>query len=653
MVSVESSAPATSGAATPPRTRAARVADAWTIAVALMMSAYHLIVAGTIIPPPFVHYPVHVGFALVVLFGRGLVLRFDAPPGPRRSVGVAWDLALTVGAVAACAYIAWNFEYILDRFIWFDPLLPVELLLATVMTVVLLEAARRTVGWVLVIIVGLFIAYVFVGPYMPDPFWHRGQGVHRLLEQFYLSPDGIWNEPVKVTANYIFLFVLLGAFLMASGAGEFFIDIARALTGRTIGGPAKTAVVTSTFMGMLQGSSAGNVVTTGPFTIPAMRRAGYRAPFAAGVEAVASTGGQLTPPIMGAAAFLMVEFAGIPYTQVMQVALLPAALYFIAVYATVDFEARKNDLRPLLDERLPGIWTVLRARGYLMLPLFVMIWLLLQGYTPTRAGFWAIVSLFALVVLLDPAARRRIHRITYEAMVSAPKMVAPVTIACAIGGMIAGVIVMTGLGLRLSSIILNFADGHLLVALVLTMLVAVVLGMGMPTSAAYIILAALLVPGLEELGVGAVAAHLFIIYCASKSAITPPVAVASYAAAAVANTDPWQTSLIAFRLGLSVFIIPYMFVYGPELLMDGSVLAVGWAFVTASFGVIVLSATTTAWFILPMKPHEILLGLAAAVCMIYVQWQTDVLGLALTGLAVGSIVLRRRLQIGRKAGAAP
>lgn len=652
MVSAQAPDMAAARGAAAPRTRAARVAERWTIAVALMMSGYHLIVAGSIIPPPFVHYPVHVGFALVVLFGRSLVLRFDQPRSVLRDVAVAWDLLLSAGAIAACAYIAWNFEYVLDRFIWFDPLLPVELLLATVMSVVLLEAARRTVGWVLVIVVTVFIAYVFVGPYMPDPFWHRGQGVHRLLEQFYLSPDGIWNEPVKVTANYIFLFVLLGAFLMASGAGEFFIDIARALTGRTVGGPAKTAVVTSTFMGMLQGSSAGNVVTTGPFTIPAMRRAGYRAPFAAGVEAVASTGGQLTPPIMGAAAFLMVEFAGIPYTQVMQVALLPAALYFIAVYATVDFEARKNDLRPLLDEQLPAVRAVLLARGYLMVPLFVMIWLLLQGYTPTRAGFWAIVALFALVVLLDPAARRRIHRITFEAMVNAPKMVAPVTIACAIGGMIAGIIVMTGLGLRLSSIILNFAGGHLLLALVLTMLVAVVLGMGMPTSAAYIILAALLVPGLEELGVSVVAAHLFIIYCASKSAITPPVAVASYAAAAVANTDPWRTSLIAFRLGLSVFIIPYMFVYGPELLMDGSVLAVSWSFVTASFGVVVLSATTTAWFILPMKPHEILLGLSAAVCMIYVQWQTDVLGLALTALAVGSILLRRRRQRAAAAGAA-
>lgn len=622
----------------------ARVADAGTIVVALLMSAYHLIVAGAVLPPPFVHYPVHVGFALVVLFGRSLALRFDQPNSAARSIGIAWDLLLVVLSIAACGYIAVNFEYVLDRFIWFDPLTSLELFLATAMSVALLEAARRTVGWVLVGVVLCFIVYVFAGPYLPDPFWHRGQGAHRLLEQFYLSPDGIWNEPVKVTANYIFLFVLLGAFLMASGAGEFFIDIARALTGRTVGGPAKTAVVTSTFMGMLQGSSAGNVVTTGPFTIPAMRRAGYRPEFAAGVEAVASTGGQLTPPIMGAAAFLMIEFAGIPYTEVMTVAILPAALYFIAVFATVDFEARKNDLRPLAGEALPAIHGVLLRHGYLLTPLVVMVMLLFQGYTPTKAGFWSIVCLFALVVVFDRDARWRIHRIVFRAMVDAPRMIAPVTIACAIGGMIAGIIVMTGLGLRLSSIILGFSGGHLLVAMILTMIVAVVLGMGMPTSAAYIILAALLAPGLVEMGAGLVAAHMFIIYCASKSAITPPVAVASYAAAAVADTDPWRTSLIAFRLGLSVFIIPYMFVYGEELLMYGTPGAVIWTFLTASFGVVALSAATTVWFILPLRLHEVLLLLCASVSMIYVDLKTDLLGFSLACLAVASVLIRRRNQ---------
>ncbi|MEQ9125747.1 MAG: TRAP transporter fused permease subunit, partial [Alphaproteobacteria bacterium] len=601
------------------------------------------VVAGAVLPPPFVHYPTHVGFALVVLYGRSLAFRFDRPASPARMFGVVWDIVLMALTVAACGYIAVNYEYVLDRFIWFDPLSTLELALASAMTLVLLEAARRTVGWGLVSVVLIFIAYVFVGPYLPDPFWHRGQGGHRLLEQLYLSPDGIWNEPVKVTANYIFLFVLLGAFLMASGAGEFFIDIARALTGRTVGGPAKTAVVTSALMGMLQGSSAGNVVTTGPFTIPAMRKAGYRPEFSAGVEAVASTGGQLTPPIMGAAAFLMIEFVGIPYSEVMTIAILPAALYFVAVFATVDFEARKLRLRPLADDVLPRARDVLKRRFHLLLPLAVMIGMLFQGYTPTKAGFWSVVCLFALVVVADREARSRIGRIVFQAMTEAPRMIAPVTVACAIGGMIAGIIVMTGLGLRLSSIILDFSGGNLLVAMVLTMFAALVLGMGMPTSAAVIILAALLAPGLVDLGVPLAAAHLFIIYCASKSAITPPVAVASYAAAAIADTDPWRTSLVAFRLGLSVFIIPYMFVDGPELLMIGSAGAVVWSFLTASFGVVVLSAATTNWLLLPLKAHETLLLLSAAVAMIYVDLQTDLLGFLLAGLAATSILIRRRI----------
>lgn len=625
-----------------PKNTYARIAMWWTTLMALGMSTYHFVVAGTFIPPPFVHYPVHLGFALLVLFGHSLARRLDAPDTRHKIPGALWDISLIAITFASTAYIAVNHTYVIDRFIWFEKLLPIEIFLSIGLVVALLEAARRTVGLVLVAVVLFFIGYAFLGPYLPDPFWHRGQGLNRILEQFYLSPDGIWNEPVKVTANYVFLFVLLGAFLMASGAGDFFANAARAITGRSVGGPAKTAVVTSTFMGMLQGSSAGNVVTTGPFTIPAMRRAGYPPHFAAGVEAVASTGGQLTPPIMGAAAFLMIEFVGIPYSQVIAVAALPAALYFIAVYSTVDFEARKRGLKPRADEQMPKLRQVLSRHGHLTLPLALMIYLLFQGYTPTRAGFWAIVSLLALVVAFDANCRRNIHRILFRAMTEAPRMIAPVTVACAVGGMIAGIIVMTGLGLRLSSIILGFSGGSLMIALLLTMVVSVVLGMGMPTSAAYIILAALLAPGIVELGAPVVAAHLFIIYCASKSAITPPVAVASYAAAAVAGTDPWKTSLTAFRLGLSVFIIPYMFVFGPELLGYGTVPAIMWTFATATLGVVVLSAATVGWLIAPLRLHEALIAATASFFMIYVDWRTDLIGISLMGLVVALVLFRRR-----------
>ncbi|MEX2643638.1 MAG: TRAP transporter permease [Acetobacterales bacterium] len=597
--------------------------------IALAMSVYHVAAAATVTPPFFVHYPLHVFFALSVLFSSEWVEHWENRSGASRFLVLGWDATMIAFSAAATAYLFLNNDYVLNRFTWFEPLTPLEIVLSTGLVIAILDAARRTVGTVLAVVLLVFIAYVFAGPYLPEPFWHRGQGLDRMLEMFYFTPDGIFNVPVKATADYIFLFVLLGALLMSSGAGQFFIDLAHSLTGRAVGGPAKTAVISSAFMGMLQGSSAGNVVTTGPFTIPAMRKAGYKPPFAAGVEAVASTGGQLTPPIMGAAAFLMSEYTAIPYGDIIQMALIPALLYFIAVYVMVDLEARRLGMRGVPRDQLPSVWPILRRRGYLIIPLAVIVWFLLQGYTPTKAGLWALVSLAGLIVLLDAHNRRNILRVLFEAGTKAPRMIASVTVACAIGGMIAGIIVMTGLGLRLSSMILAFSGGYMLLALVLTMVVCLVLGMGMPTSAAYIILAALLAQGLIDLGVPQPAAHLFIIYAAAKSSITPPVAVASYAAAAVAGTDPWRTSVIAFKLGLSVFIIPYMFVYGPELLMIGAPLDILWAFVTATFGVFALSVASAGWFRVDLRPFERGIAVAAAFSMIYVEWRTDLLGIGL------------------------
>ena len=610
--------------------------------VGVAMSVYHVWTAGSVTPAFFVHYPVHLCFVLVILFCGDLLAHWEGLAGWRRALTVAWDGVLIAISLASTGYLFTGADYVDSRMVWFEALTPTELVLASGLVGALIVAAKRTVGWVLAVVLLVFIGYVFAGPYLPEPFWHRGQGIGRLLELFYLTPDGIFNVPVKVTADYIFLFVLLGALLIASGAGTFFTDLAYSLTGRAVGGPAKTAVVSSALMGMLQGSSAGNVATTGPFTIPAMRRAGYPGPFAAGVEAVASSGGQLTPPIMGGAAFIMSELAGVPYGEIIQIALIPALLYFLAVFIMVDLEARRLKLGRASPEDLPALSKVLLSRGYLLGAIVVLIGFLLQGYTPTKAGFWALLTLVALIVVFDRETRRRLVPVLWEAMTTAPRMVAPVTVACAIGGMIAGIIVMTGLGLRLSSMILAFADGQLLVALILTMITCVVLGMGMPTSAAYIILAALLAGGLGKLGVSVVAAHFFIIYCAAKSSITPPVAVASYAAAAVANTNPWQTSLIAFRLGISVFIIPYMFVYGPPLLGDGTALEIVWATITASFGIFALSVASSGWLLVDLRAHERVGALAASLPMIYVEWRSDLAGLLLFLAVLGSIMWRRR-----------
>ncbi|MFX4219605.1 MAG: TRAP transporter permease [Thalassobaculum sp.] len=608
------------------------------IATALGMSAYHLWTAYVGTPQAMFHYPVHVMFALAVLFLYGA----HKTRGPYRALRMAIDLGLVAVVIWATGYLFMNADYLANRFVYVEPLTPVEMFLGIALMGIILEAARRTIGWVLVWLTLAFIVFALFGNYLPEPFYHRGFTVERIVEQSYMTPDGIWNVPIAVTANFIFLFVLLGAFLLSSGAGSFFTDLARALTGRLTGGPAKTAVVASGFMGMLSGSSPANVVTTGSFTIPAMRKAGYDKNFAAGVEAVASSGGQITPPIMGSAAFLMIEFVGIPYFEIMSVAIIPAILFFIGILAMTDLEARRLNLRSEAAADVPRIWPILRARAYLLGPIIVMVWLLMEGYTPTSTGFYSIVSLAVLLVIFDPVNRRRILSVLREAMIEAPRIMGPVTVASAIGGVLAGIILMTGLGIKMSEIILDASQGILIVALLLTMVVAVVLGMGMPTASAYIILAILLAPGLEQMGVPLVAAHLFIVFCAAKSSITPPVAVSSYAAAAIAGSDPWRTSLVAFKLGISGFIIPFMFVYSPELLGQGTWYGVAWALATASVGVIMVSAAAIGWLHVPLRAYERVIAIAIALMLMVSDWRTDLAGLALLGALAVALWLRQR-----------
>lgn len=452
------------------------------------------------------------------------------------------------------------------------------------------------------------------------------------------------------------------------------------------------------------------MVTTGSFTIPAMKEAGYRAHFAAGVEACASCGGQLTPPIMGSAAFIMMEFIGVSYVEVMKVATIPALLYFIACFGMVDLEARRAGLKPLLRADTPRLWDVMRKRGYLMLPIIALLYYLFEGYTPSTAAFWSIIYLACLVVLfdeerrrpwvfalfpvawltwyfvpgfgiipalsgalltcaaivlaIDSAIRRRFVKIVWDAAVEAPKLIAAVTVACAVGGIIIGVITLTGVGERMSSIVLAFGGGYLFLTLFLTMLMAVFLGMGMPTSGAYIVLATLLVPALvtmlepyyaATLGlaladsnhIALVSSHLFIIYCASKSSLTPPVAIASYAAAAVANTDPWRTSLTAFRIGLPIFIIPYMFIYGPQLLGYLGPVQVALSTLTATAGVLMLAVTCIGWLFVPLNILERVASAAAALSLMFSGWRTDLLGLSIFAVVAAIAWWRYRGKMAR------
>ena len=615
-----------------------RCAAAAGMLVAFAMSAYHLYTGFAGAPVGEVHYPLHLLFAFAVLF---LSPRGSAATGWRGIAVRGYDLAVLALTIVGTGYLFLNAQYITSRMLLVDPLTTTETVLGLAMAFVVLEAARRAVGLALVLLLLAFLLYAYFGYLLPPPFWHRGYSVDSIIEYSYLTTEGLFGVPVAVMAAYVFHFVLFGALLVASGAGTFFTDFARALTGRATGGPAKTAVVASSLMGMLSGSSAANVVTTGSFTIPAMRKAGYPGTFAAGVEAVASSGGQITPPIMGAAAFIMMEFVGVPYADIMLAAAIPAFLYMLAVFVMVDLEARRLGLSNIGGEAVPPLLGVLRRRGYLLVSILVMLWLLIDGWTPTTAAVWAITSLVALLLVFDAENRRRILAVAWKAMTEAPGMVAPVTVACAVGGILVGIIGQTGLGLRMSAIILDFSGGNLLLMLILTTIMGIVLGMGMPTSGAYVIMAALLAPGLVDAGVELIAAHMFIMYVASKSSITPPVAIASYAAAAIAGTDPWKTSLTAFRLGLSVFIIPYMFVYGPALLAIGDPLEIVVTLITASIGIFALSISMIGWLARPLGLVERALHLAAALLLIKPGLESDSVGILLFGALCAFAFLRR------------
>lgn len=597
--------------------------------VAIAMSTYQLVTAYIGTPIAEIHLPIHLGFVLIIVFW----LYRKPATGTMRYLTFVRDIALSVMALGGCSYLAFNAGDIQQRMLYFDPLTPAQLIWGSLLVVSVLEASRRVIGWPLVILGSVALAYALFGNYLPSPFWHRGNSVGSVIETTYLTQDGLWTSPLRVTASYVFLFVLFGSFLVASGAGEFFNDLARSLTGRFTGGAAKTAVVSSALMGSLSGSSAGNVVVTGSFTIPAMRKAGFSSRFAAGVEAVASSGGQFMPPVMGSAAFIMAEFIGIPYVDIAKAAVIPAILYFLSVLAMVHFEARRLNLRP--EGGTVSAWSVLRERGYLLLSVITMLTVLSVGYSPTLAALYALATLVATQLLFEPRLRHKFFINCLTAMDDAPRVIAQISIASAVGGIIVGVVTQTGLGLRMSSIVLDFSQGYLPLLLILTMLCGIVLGMGMPTPAAYIILAVLLAPGLVDAGVPILAAHLFVMYCAGVSAITPPVALASYAAAAIANADPWQTSLTALRLGLASFLIPFIFVFGPSLLGLGTTQQMLINSVGALIGVLAMSGALIGWYLIPMNALSRLMLFVGAILLILPGLMGDAVGLGLIVVITG------------------
>ena len=504
-------------------------------------------------------------------------------------------------------------------------------IMGTIMIIVLLVATYKTTGWPLVITCVVFLVYALLGPYMPGFLAHRGYTWKRVAETMYVSTQSIFGVPAGIAATYIVCFVIFGSFLETFGAGQWFVDIAFAGAGRFRGGPAKTAILSSALMGMISGSPAANVVTTGTFTIPLMKRMGFKPHVAGAVEAVASTGGMFTPPIMGAAAFMMAEFLNVKYSTVAAAAILPAVLYYLSALLVVDSISVKEHLVGLPSNELPSVKQVMKERGLMGLPILMIIVVILMGWSPMKAAFWATILTFVLS-FFSKATRPDVKRF-FEALESGTKSVVSIAISCAAAGIIVGILQLTGLATRMSVQLVNLAHGNIYIAALLTALITIVLGCGMPPTPTYVILATCLVRPLTEMGASALSAHMFIFMFACVGALTPPVAITAYTAAAIAKSNPNQTGFTSFRMGIVAYIIPFIFLLNPAILLEGSGMNVVLAAATAILGVFCLTGAIEGYLLKYWSMvARVMLGIGALMMMIP-GITTDLIGIGLVVVA--------------------
>lgn len=629
-------------------------------ALLVALSCFHYYTAGFGLLPEMIHRGIHLSFVLGLVF---LVFPFtrrgyDQPAAASwsRPLGIGLiDWALCVAAVVAVLHV---------------PLIPLDdlafrvgsptttdVVLGGTLVVVLLEATRRSVGWPLPIIAIIFMAYALFGRSMPGLLMHPGATPAQLIDHLYLTTQGIYGIALGVVATYVFHFVLFGVFATRIGLGQLFLDCAAWVAGRYAGGPAKVSVFGSALFGMISGSSVANTVTVGSLTIPAMIRMGYKPHFAAAVESTASTGGQITPPIMGAAAFLMIEFLGLPYTTIILAAIVPAFMHFFGVLVQVHLEAKRNGLRGLRDDEMPDLKAALKRDWPTVIPLVALIWTLVAGHTPYLAAFWGITLCIA-VGLLNPRKRMSVAEVL-EGLRDGAKYALAVGAAAATVGIVVGVVTLTGVGFKISYIVTTTASDiatwistalpfvplelkslTLLFTLIMTGIVCILMGCGIPTTANYIIMATIAAPALGLLGVAPIVAHFFVFYYGVLADITPPVALAAYAAAGMAGADPFRTGNTAFRLGLGKALVPFVFVFSPSLLLV--VPGFTWAnfavaFVGCLIGIACLGAALTGWLITRTLTWERLLLGFAAILLVAPEVYSSLIGLAL----VVPVVLRQ------------
>ncbi|PKL25176.1 MAG: C4-dicarboxylate ABC transporter [Spirochaetae bacterium HGW-Spirochaetae-3] len=673
-------------------------------AIAITFSCFQLYTALFGVLDAMIQRSIHLAFGMSLIY-----LLYPTSKKWSRTKLHPLDLALSILGALTPMYIIVNYGELVLRA---GTATTADMIVGVIGILLVLEAARRIVGVPIVVIASLFIAYAFAGPYLPGQLAHRGVDVGDLVQHLYFTTEGVFGIPLGVSSTFIFLFILFGAYLEKTGLGQYFIDLANSIAGRAAGGPAKVAVLSSGLMGTVSGSSVANVVGTGSFTIPMMKRLGYAPEFAGAVEATASTGGQLMPPIMGAAAFLMAEMTGIPYVRIIGAAVIPAMLYFFGVWAGVHFEAKKLGLRGMTKEELPNLKEIFFGRGYLMMPLVGIVWLLVTGYTPMLAAFYAIVLsiaaavlgwwaplpiggmvvLFAVlrpifhvgpygadgalkyltemtplgalavlgVILLGFAILKKKPNIGFKEIVggleSGARSAIGVLSATACAGIIIGVVTKTGLGLKLGTVLVSLANGNLILTLVFTMITSIILGMGVPTTANYIITSTIAAPAIimilrqkfPGMPVDAISivlpAHMFAFYFGIVADVTPPVALAAFAGAGIAKANPMKTGLQASRLAIAAFLVPYIFVMNPMMLMVDVTFWPGLLMVlTSMIGIIGVSAGVMGYLVRKSLWWERVLMVGGGILMVYPGTVTDLVGLGLIALGAVSQVARKRL----------
>jgi len=613
----------------PARTPALRALRWIALAIAVAMSLYHMYVAAFGPPEALIFRGTHLLFALTLVF-----ILYPAGAGARRLI----DVILLAGGWGLVLHIFLNYEYFENRIIYIDELTVWDKFYAVVSVIVVLEATRRVIGWALPVTAICFLAYAL----------NTQVTLPVLMEQVYLSTEGIFGSTLGVSASYVMLFVLFGAFMEKSGTGQLFMDFALSLTGRYAGGPGKVAVVSSSLFGTVSGSAVANVMVDGPITIPLMKRTGFRPPFAAAVEAVASTGGQLMPPIMGAAAFVMAEFLAVPYARVALWAFVPALLYYLAVFFAVHFEAKRHKLAGVPKSELPGFGSVMLERGHMFTPILIVLFGLMAGYSAPLCALVGALSCLPIALLRTSTRQGISWKTVIEALEEGARNTLSVAMACACAGVVIACVTITGLGIVFTQFVLALSQQSLILALILTAMAGIVLGMGMPTTPAYIMMVALLVPAVIKLGAVTPAAHMFALYFAILSAITPPVALAVFAAAGLAKANMWAAGFAAMRAAAPAYIVPFMFVYEPMLLLVVKDWGTEWmnvllAVFTASVGVICLAGSLFGWFIgYALAWHRVLL-FVAAMALIKPGFVTDAIGIVLLAVvAVAQLAVHRR-----------